>query len=213
MSEQTSQNGRVGIIVGIVVLIIASSVGAWYFFKYKPDQEAKEKARLELIAEAEAEEKRKQQAARRKTNYDQLIKSADEQFYLEQWEAARSLYVEASAIFKNQDYPKSQIALIDGKLNEIAAIEARKAAGVVETISSPTGRFYVIVSSSIDDDLALDYAKKIVSQGEDAKIVEHEASSHFYYRVALGDYATQELAEAAASSFGEYGSAIWVLKY
>ena len=213
MSEHTSQNGRVGIIVGVVVLVIASSLGAWYFFKYKPDQEAKEKARLEQIAKAEAEEKRKQQAVKRKTKYDQLIKSGDEQFYLEQWEAARSQYAEASAIIKNQDYPKNQIALIDVRLNEIAAIEARKVAGVVETISSPTGRFYIIVSSSIDDDLALDYAKKLVAQGEEVKIVEHEASSHFYYRVALGDYATQELADAASLSFGDYGSDIWVLKY
>lgn len=204
---------RIGLIVGIIALVLLSALGAWYFLKYKPDQKAKEQARLEQIALEEEDKRKKEQAAIRKAKYDQLIKDADGAFNLENLESARSLYAEAASILKNQTYPKDQLALIDERLNELAAIEARKAAGIVETITSPTNLFYVILSSSIDDDLAMDNAKKLIRQGEDVKIIEHEAPDHFYYRIALGNFETREQAQNALSSLNGIGNSPWVLNY
>ena len=61
--------------------------------------------------------------------------------------------------------------MVNAKLDEIAAREARREEGVIETITSPNGRFYVIVSSSVDDDLAMDYARKLSQQGNNIKII------------------------------------------
>ena len=197
----------------LVVVLILVTVGGWYWLKYLPEQEAKEQARLEQIAKEEAEKKRKQQAARRKTKYDQLIKTADAAFAAENWQNARSQYAEASSIFKNEAHPKDRIAIIDQKLQELADLEAKRAAGIIETITSRTGAYFVIVSSSIDDDLALDFAKKLARQGEATKLIEHDAKDHLYYRVAVANYDSREEAENAISNFNGYGEGVWVLKF
>ena len=209
MSEEPNRSSRtVGIIV-ILVLVLAGIVCAWYFIMYKPEQEAKEKARLEQIAKEEAEQKAKELAAQNKIKYDQLIIDADAEFGKENWEAARSLYTEASSLFPNEPYPINQLTIVNTKLEE----KARRAAGFVETIPSPTGRFYVIISSSIDDDLAMDYAKKLAKEGTGVKIIEHNYNELPFYGVSISDYDTWEHAEAALTSFSQYSNEAWVLKY
>lgn len=213
MSEYSNRSGKTGVVIIIIAIILLVSAGAWYVFSFKPEQEAKEKARLEELARVEAEQKRQEQAAQRKARFDQLIVDADAAFAQENWEAARSLYSDASSLFSNEQYPKDQLSIVNGKLDEIAAREARKAAGVVETVSSPTGRYYLIVSSSIDDDLAMDYASKLAKEGNNVKLVAHNANELPFYGVSLGDYATWDEATAASPSFSGFGSGVWVLKY
>lgn len=196
-------------IIIIVLLVLAGSAGGWYFLKYKPEQEAKEKARLEQIALEQAEQKRKEQAAQKKADYEKLVKIADSEFEKGNWVPAQSNYSEASALFPNESYPKDQLALVNAKLEE----QARRAAGVVEKVTEPTERFYVIISSSIDDDLAMDYANKLAKEGNIVKVIEPYASNKLFYRVSLGDYASLEEAENASQSFNNYGDGIWVLKY
>lgn len=211
MSEHSNRNGKIIIIIAVVVLLLAGAAAAWYFVKYKPEQEALEKARLEQIAKQEAEKKKKEEAeAEQKAKYDKLIKDADAAFAGENWGAARSLYTEASALFSDQQYPKDQLVLVKVKLDELAALEANRAAGIIEMVSSPAGRFFVIVSSSIDDDLAMDYANKLSKEGNNLKIIEPNPTNFLFHRVSIGDYETREQAERASTSFG--GEA-WVLKY
>ncbi len=210
MSERSNKSG---IIVLILVIVIAGSAGVWYFLMYKPEQEAKEKARLEQIAQAEAEQKRKEQAAQRKAQYDKLIENADPEFEQENWETARSLYNEAAALLPNEQYAKDQLALVNEKLDEIAALEAKMAAGIVETVSSPNGRYYIIVSSSIDDDLAMDYASKLSKEGNNVKVVEHTSNGRPYYGVSVGDYDTWDQAMSASTSFSAFENGIWILSY
>ena len=212
MSEYSNKSGKTTGIIVIVVVVIAALVGAWYFGSYKPEQEAKEQARLEQIAQAEAEKKRQEEAVQRKARYDQLIIDADAAFELEDWVTAQSQYTEASSLLPNEQYPKDQLVLVNTKLDEIADREARKAAGVVETVSSPTGRFYVIISSSIDDDLAMDYAKKLAQEGTSVKLVQHNYNELPFHGVSVGDYGSWAQAEAALSSFSNFGNP-WVLKY
>ncbi|WP_370086853.1 hypothetical protein [Ekhidna sp.] len=213
MNEYSNRSSKTGVVIIIIAIVLLVSAGAWYVFSFKPEQEAKEKARLEEIAKAEAEKKRQEQAAQRKARYDQLIVDADEAYAQENWESARSLYSEALSLYSNQQYPQDQLAIVNSKLDEIAAREAKKAAGVVETVSSPTGRFYLIVSSSIDDDLAMDYAGKLAKEGNDVKLVAHNANELPFYGVSLGDYATWDEAVAASASFSGYENGVWVLKY
>ena len=99
MSEQSNRSGNVITAIVIIVLVLAGLAGTWYFFMYKPAQEAEEKARQEQLAQAEAEQKAKEDAARKKTRYDQLIKDADAAFDQEDWQTAQSLYGEASSLF------------------------------------------------------------------------------------------------------------------
>lgn len=213
MEEHSNRSTRPVLVVVIVLLVLAGSAGAWYWLQYKPEQEAKEKARLEQIAKEKAEKEAAEQAEQNKAKYGQLIEDADVEFDQENWETAQSLYTEASVLFPDQQYPKDQLALVNAKLDELAALEASRAAGIIETVSSPTGRYYVIVSSSIDDDLAMDYAIKLAREGNNVKIIEDQAIEHSYYRVTLGDYPTWEQAEAALTTFGSYGDDVWVLKY
>lgn len=211
MSEQS--NSARNIIIIAILVVLVGSIGAWYFLKYKPDQEAMEKARLEQIAKAEAEQKAKELAVQNKIQYDALIIEADASFELEEWLAAQSAYSKASSLFPDEQYPKDQLALVNAKLEELAELEAKREAGIIETVSSTTGRFYAIISSSVDDDLAMDYARKLSLEGVSVKVVEHHGNRLPFFGVSLGDYDTWDQATAATESFSEYGEGIWVLKY
>lgn len=209
----SNQSNRAIVVVIIIIVVLAGSIGVWYFGFYKPEQEAKEQARLEQIAKAEAEQKRQEEAARRKARYDQLIDDADVAFNQEDWESASSLYSDALALFPNEPYPQDQLTLVNAKLDEIAAREARREEGVIETITSPNGRFYVIVSSSVDDDLAMDYARKLSQQGNNIKIIQHDYNDLPFHGVSVADYDTWAQAEASLTSYNTFGDNVWVLKY
>ncbi|GAB4229198.1 MAG: hypothetical protein Tsb0034_00790 [Ekhidna sp.] len=211
MNEQSNGNKK-GIIIVIVMVVLGALVAAWYWGMFKPEQEAKERARLAQIAKEQAEQKRKEEEAQKRARYDQLIVDADAAFEQEDWSAAQARYSEALSLFSNETYPSNQLELVNAKLDEIAEREARRAAGVIETVSNPTGRFYVIVSSSIDDDLAMDYARKLSNEGRDVKLVQHNANELPFHGVSVGDYDTWDQANAAAGSMADFGGA-WVLKY
>lgn len=211
MEENSSDNSKtIGIIITLLIILVIGG-GAWYWFSYKPEQEAKEKARQEQLAKAAAKKKREEALARKKAKYEQLITNGDKEFGQEYWETARSSYSEASALFPGEQYPKDQLAIVNQKLEEIEAQE--NAVGQVQTISSATGRFYVVVSSSIDGDLAMDFGNKLAEEGNSVKIIEPYGSIKFY-RVSLGDYDSWDSAIAASGSFSSTdGEAAWVLEY
>jgi hypothetical protein len=85
--------------------------------------------------------------------------------------------------------------------------------GVVEILSERTGRYYVVVASAVDDDLLMDYAKKLGGTGVSSKIIPPFAKYKFY-RLTIADGDTFASAqEVANSKKSEYGDALWVLKY
>ncbi|WP_421895184.1 SPOR domain-containing protein [Marinoscillum sp.] len=213
MSEEANGSNKAIRVIVFTVFIVAGLVGLWYWVMYKPEQEARERAQLEQIAREEAAKKAAELTAQNKIKYDQLIIDADSEMNQQNWQRAKSLYTEASSLFPNEQYPKDQLAMVNTKLDELAAIEARRAAGVVESVSTRTGRFHIIVSSSIDDDLAMDYANKLAKEGNAIKIIEHDTGKLIYYRVSVGDYPTREQAESAAASFSNLSDDIWVLGY
>jgi hypothetical protein len=87
------------------------------------------------------------------------------------------------------------------------------AVGVIDTLTERTGRYYVVVASSIDGDLILDYAKKLSPKGVTPRIIPPHGKIKFY-RLAIADGDTYASTQATADQMkGEYGDGAWVVKY
>lgn len=85
--------------------------------------------------------------------------------------------------------------------------------GTIEILSGRTKRYYVIISSDIDDDLLMDYAKKLSSTGVSLKVIPPFGGKQFH-RLAIADHDTFALAQANADAAkATYGTGVWVLKY
>lgn len=94
-----------------------------------------------------------------------------------------------------------------------AAAAAKPAVGTYETLSSRTGRYYVVVASAVDGDLIADYAKKLSAKGTSSKIIPPFGKWKFY-RLTIGDFDSFASAQASAdSSKPEFGEGAWVIKY
>jgi len=91
--------------------------------------------------------------------------------------------------------------------------KATPAQGTIETLSERTRRYFVVVSSNIDDDLLMDYAKKLSAKGVSSKVIPPFGNTKFY-RLAIADFDTFSAAQSSADvSKAEYGSALWVIRY
>lgn len=97
--------------------------------------------------------------------------------------------------------------------DSIAAANAKPAVGKIETLNERTRRYYVVVSSAIDDDLIMDYAKKLSVKGVGSKIIPPFGKTKFY-RLAIADYDTYATAQTNADAVkGDYGNEVWVVRY
>jgi flagellar basal body-associated protein FliL len=93
------------------------------------------------------------------------------------------------------------------------AVATTPAEGTIETLSARTGRYHVVISSDIDDDLVMDFAKKISAGGTSVKIIPPYGKKKFY-RLTLGDFDTFADAQANADQVkSKYGDGVWVIKY
>ncbi len=94
-----------------------------------------------------------------------------------------------------------------------AAANVKPAEGTIETLSGRTRRFYVVVTSNIDDDLVMDYAKKLSAKGVSSKIIPPFGDLKFF-RLAIADFDTYSAAQSSADgSKAEYGAGLWVIRY
>jgi cytoskeletal protein RodZ len=99
------------------------------------------------------------------------------------------------------------------RLASEAAAKAKPAEGTVESLTAPTGRYYVVIASAVDGDLVMDYAKKLSAKGVGSKIIPPFGKWKFN-RLAIGDHDSYAAAQSAADAVkGEYGSAVWVVRY
>ena len=193
------------VITFIVILLLAGGA-VWYFFFYSPGQQ-----RLE--------------------RYNQLISQADGYFKSGKWDAAIAKYKDADKIRPEETYPDKRIEEArDQKQQEEEArlaaaaqqeaeqeveevAEAPTAEGSVETVSSRTGRYYVVVASAIDGDLAMDYAKKLTGEGNNVKIIS-PFGNVLFHRVTIANHDTWAAAANNASSFkDQFGQGVWVIRY
>lgn len=84
--------------------------------------------------------------------------------------------------------------------------------GSIEELTTRTGRYYVIVSSSVDGDLAMDYAKKLKKKGLEVKIFKSKGQLAFT-RVAVANYATLDEARSGLETVRRQFGVGWVRKY
>ena len=91
--------------------------------------------------------------------------------------------------------------------------EEPKAAGTVSSISSRTGRYYVIAGSFIDGDLAQDYAEELAKKGMDAKIIEPSGTRKFYRLSVKDGESLVDLQAELDSLRAEFGENVWIVKY
>lgn len=215
MSKETNKGGRIALIIILIVVLLGAAAGSWYFFVYVPEQEAKEKARLEQLAKEEAERKAKEAEEKKRAEYESLVLSAEEEFGTQNYEVSKTHYQDALGLYPEEEYPKERISQINYLLDSIAAELAKPKIGTIESISRATGRYYVVVSSSIDDDLAMDYAKKLSKMGVSTKILQTKNATHTYFAVSPADFESRAEAEAAISDNSEYstGTSLWVIRY
>lgn len=85
--------------------------------------------------------------------------------------------------------------------------------GSVSSISSRTGRYYMIVGSFVDGDLASDFAKNLAGEGHEAKIIEPSGTRKFY-RLSVKDAGSiADLNTELDAMRAKYGENVWIVKY
>jgi len=139
-----------------------------------------------------------------------------EQQKIEQAKIEKQKKAEEEKAAKAAAEQKRQEELAAQRAAEAAAAreaEAQPKEASINAITSRTGRYYVVVSSAIDDDLARDFAEKKKQEGVSTSILSPVGTSKFH-RVAVGDFDTWADAQAKADELkGEYGEGVWVIKY
>ena len=90
---------------------------------------------------------------------------------------------------------------------------APKAIGAISEISQPLDKYYLIVASFLDNDLAFDYAEKLILSGSNVIIIPPFSTSKLT-RVALLEYETLDKANIGLDKYkDEFDEQLWVLKY
>ncbi len=90
---------------------------------------------------------------------------------------------------------------------------APKAIGAISEISQPLDKYYLIVASFLDNDLASDYAEKLILSGSNVFIIPPFSTSKLT-RVALLEYETLDKANVGLDKYkDEFDDKLWVLKY
>ena len=88
-----------------------------------------------------------------------------------------------------------------------------QAIGAISVKGQPLDKYYLIVASFLDNDLAFDYAEKLILSGSNVIIIPPFSTSKLT-RVALLEYETLEKANIGLDKYkDEFDDKLWVLKY
>ena len=201
------KKGRGGLILFIIVLIIIGGGSAGYFYYYKPMMD--QKGYDENIALGEN--------ALQSNLYEEAIEAfrkakefkPDESFPDEQIAKAES----AREALEQKKADEEAQAEADRKAQEALRAQSAKQAGVVEVLSGRTGKFYIVVASNIDEDLARDYADKLSKNGETAVVIPAYKKGAYTKVTVGGAFDSASTAQSQADQIkGQYTNA-WVIKY
>jgi hypothetical protein len=108
---------------------------------------------------------------------------------------------------------KEKEAAISKKEVPVIEVPVIPEVGTIETITAPTGKFYIVAHSSIDGDLIMDRAKALSSEGVSTSIIPPFGRWKFY-RLAITNDQTFPLAQEKADQLKEkYGKDLWVMRY
>ena len=88
-----------------------------------------------------------------------------------------------------------------------------KAIGEISEISQPLDKYYLIAASFLDNDLAFDYAQKLILSGSNVILI-LDFHVRYFTRVALLEYETLDKANVGLDKYkDEFDDKLWVLKY
>lgn len=108
---------------------------------------------------------------------------------------------------------REKAAAEEERRRQEALANAKPAVGTIEVLNARTRRYYVVIVSDIDDDLLMDYAKKLSATGVSSKVIPPFGGKNFH-RLAIADHDTFANAQAGADAAkATYGAGVWVLKY
>lgn len=97
--------------------------------------------------------------------------------------------------------------------DSLAIANAKPQIAGIETLTDRTNRYYVVISTAIDDDLVMDYAKKLSKDGVGTKIIPPFGKTKFY-RLAIADHDTYAKAQTNADEVkATYGNEVWVVRF
>ena len=89
---------------------------------------------------------------------------------------------------------------------------AQKVIGSISKISQPLDKYYLILASFFDNDLAFDYAEKLILSESNLTIISPFSMSKFT-RVAL-EYETLDKAKIGLDKYKDkFAEQLWILKY
>ncbi len=83
----------------------------------------------------------------------------------------------------------------------------------VQKTSAPQGKYYVVVGSYIDEDLASDHANLLAKQGFDVVLIVPTLGKHFHH-VAIDRVASfYKAKEKTEELLTKHGKSAWIMKY
>jgi len=97
--------------------------------------------------------------------------------------------------------------------DSLAEANKKPTVGAIDTLTERTRRYYVVLASSVDGDLIMDYARKLRSKGISTHILKPYGSVKFT-RLTMGDFDSYASAQNSADAAkAEYGGNLWVIRY
>jgi len=114
---------------------------------------------------------------------------------------------------RDRKLEQDRLAREQAEADALAAQEEQiPTVGEINIITEPTGRYYVVIGSFVDEDLAMDYGKDLSELGIGSMILRPGQGK--FNRLALSDFGSWNEAQLEADNLkSEYSDALWVLKY
>ena len=202
-------SSKAGIIIFLVILLLVIGGGGFAGYKYWWVPREIENAKFQKLVLAADSLKAAGDMLGAKAKYQEALQVKPQQENLRLAISQIDEYLEEQAKKKREEEARIQADLAAKKAEE----EEKPKIGSVEIIESKTGRYYIVVASNIDDDLAMDYAKGLSKSGTSSKIIK-PVGKNIYHRITIGDYETFSEAQGKADELkGTYGNNIWVVKH
>ena len=129
-------------------------------------------------------------------------------------EAADKLKADEAAKAAAKKRQEEQRLAAEQKANQAAdADEIASEEATFATISEPTGRYYIVIESFVDSDMATDYGKELETKGFSTALLSPRGKRKFH-RLTMGDFGSFVDAQEGANKLkAEFGEDLWVLKY
>jgi hypothetical protein len=120
----------------------------------------------------------------------------------------------AAALAAEKKRAEEQRLAAEQAVNEAADVDEQASQeSAFTTISESTGRYYIVIESFVDSDMAADHGKDLATKGFSTALLSPQGKRKFH-RLTVGDFDTFVAAQEEANKLkAEFGEDLWVLKY